>query len=181
MVESHFASEVRAKTIGPFQRQFELVVQALDHAAGKELSGLKIIEQKLTVPLEAGRHFLERFQPAASYLPAPGVEELARPSWRVVCPEVLEAFHQKERPDAMQAGSYQVAHADTFLARPVAPVLEQRPSHLLEQRRDSRLRHRAGFRAAYLIDGIAQIAPDVKTIQDVQRVGQPAGDDGKIG
>jgi len=61
----------------------------------------RIIEQNLAVALEGGRHFLDRFEPAASDLPAPGIKVLARPGWRVVCPEVFEGFHQKERPDAV--------------------------------------------------------------------------------
>jgi hypothetical protein len=89
MVESGFARSVGAKPIGSFQRQFEFIIQPLNHPAGIELFGLKVIEQKLAVPLEDGGCFLEWFEPAAPDLPTPGVEELSRPARRVVSPEVL--------------------------------------------------------------------------------------------
>lgn len=91
MIESDFSSEIAAEAIGFSERQFDLVVEPLDNAVGKLLSGFEIVEQKSAVTLKGGGHFLKLGQAAAGHSRAPGIEELSGPGRRPVGPEVLDA------------------------------------------------------------------------------------------
>src|SRR5579864_7440557 len=103
MIESDFSRQIGSKSVGFFQRQFELGVEAFDDAAGELLLRLEIVEQQAAVTLESGCHFLERIKPAVSDSNTPRVEELSGPSRRIVGPEMLEALGQQEGSDAAQA------------------------------------------------------------------------------
>lgn len=178
MIESDFPGEIAAEAVGFSQRQFELVVEPLDDAVRKLFSGLEIVQQKPAMTLEGGSHFLERVEPALGHARALGIEELAGPSGRHIGSEVFEAFHEHESPEAPQPAAHQLAHPPPLFGRPVAPVLQERPAHPLEQRGDASAWI---FGAADLVDRLGEIATDVKAIQNVQRLRQAGGDHAQIG
>src|SRR5215831_18841038 len=92
MIEGEFQDPVRAKSMRFSHGYFGLVVQTLHDAAGEQFLGTEIVEDEFAMVPERAGDFLHGLNAGAHSLPAPLIEELARPSRRVVFPELLERF-----------------------------------------------------------------------------------------
>src|SRR5450756_372804 len=112
MIESEFEDAEGAKAIGSSHGDFGLVVQPLDHAAGKLLFGLEIIEQQGAVSAQRACDHLYRFDAAVHGLIAPEVQEHAGPGGRVVFPELLKVLLEQIGADGLQVVAEQIAEAE---------------------------------------------------------------------
>src|SRR5208282_3347262 len=110
MKKGDFPSFIGAEAIGFSERHFDLIVQALDHAARNGLLSAEVVEQDLPVLGQTLGRLLEGCQAGAPNLSAPAVQELAGPGRRKVPPEVLKGRYQPIGADGRQTRTLQVAH-----------------------------------------------------------------------
>ena len=80
MVHGYFTGFVRPETVGFSECQFDLVVQALDDAAGKCLFSAEIVQENLPMFRQSGGDFFQRPQPRAPDCLTPSVQEFSGPS-----------------------------------------------------------------------------------------------------
>ena len=172
MIKSDLTSVFGSKTIAAFHRQFDFGIEALDDTAGKLTFCLEVVEEKRTVRAQGAGDFFEWFETAASDFHAPGIQELCRPSWGKVGPEVLEGFDQKEGSQGAQARALDLAHPAALGRGPVGAFFEEGPAHFLEQGIETGLDAGAGFFTPDVIDGFVELLDDVKAVQDMQGLGQ---------
>lgn len=92
MIEHDFSSSEGSEPIGFSGIQFELIVEALNNAAGNGLPGTKPIEKKLSMGTKHSRHFLHGLNSGPADSPTPAVQEYSRPVGRNIIPEKLKIF-----------------------------------------------------------------------------------------
>ena len=102
MIEREFQDAESAKTIGSSHGYFGLVVEPLDHTAGKLLPGLEIVEQQGTVSAQGAGDFLHRLDTGSQGLIAPEIQEHAGPGGRGVFPELLKIFFEEIGTDGLE-------------------------------------------------------------------------------
>ena len=181
MIESDFASVFGAKTVAPFQGQFDLGIETLDNAAGELAFGDEIVKEERAVGLEGTGHFLERLQATETDFAAPGIEEFRRPGWRAVGPKVLKGFDQKEGAKGAQRRTLNVLHAPTLTRSPVASLLEKDPTHLFEQGIQAGQGAGSSLLAPDIINGFVELFDDMKAVKDVQSLRQVTGGSVEVG
>ena len=114
MKEGEFEDAVGAEAVRFSRSDFGLVVQALDHAAGKLFFGLEVVEQKFAVSAQSASDLLHRLDAAAHGLSTPEVQEQASPMRRVVSPELLEVLLEQVSADGFQIVAEQIAEAEAL-------------------------------------------------------------------
>src|SRR5436190_23307581 len=114
MKQRDFSSFVGAKAVRFSESHFDLVVQALDHAARNRLLGAKVIEQHPPMLLQTGGDGLEWLEPRAPDALTPTIEELSSPGRRDIAPEVFKGRHQPIGAEGSQARPRQVPHPPAF-------------------------------------------------------------------
>src|ERR1700682_3094705 len=134
MIERKFQDTEGAKAIRSSHGYFGFVVQALDHAAGKLLSGLEIVEQQGTVSAQRAGDLLHRFDAGSHGLLAPEVQEHTGPSGRVIFPEMLRIFFEEIGADSLQVVAEQIAQAVLLLGGEILFTLQNTPARFLQQR-----------------------------------------------
>ena len=108
MIESHFSDFEGSEAVRFSDSDFDLVVQALDDAAGKLFPGAEIVEDEGSVGAEHLDDLLQGFDAGAHRLIAPLVEKLAGPGGRDVLPELVEVLFKNVGSDALQVVAQQV-------------------------------------------------------------------------
>src|ERR1017187_2965070 len=132
MIEGEFEDTEGAKTVGFSHGDFGFVVEALDDAAGNELLSAEIVEDQFAVLTKRPCDLLHGFDAGTHRLPAPLIEELCRPSGRVVIPELLKGFLEKVSADGPQVIPKQVAQAEALFGLQILFAFKQEPARLLQ-------------------------------------------------
>src|ERR1700681_1377805 len=124
MIERKFQDTEGAKAIRSSHGYFGFVVQALDHAAGKLLSGLEIVEQQGTVSAQRAGDLFHRLDAGSHGLLAPEVQEHAGPGGRVVFPELLKIFFEEIGPDGLEVVAEEISQTEFLLRGEILFALE---------------------------------------------------------
>jgi hypothetical protein len=132
VIEREFQDAEGAKAIGSSHGYFGLVVQPLDHTAGKLLPGLEIVEQQGTVSAQRAGDFLHWLDTGAQGLIAPEVQEHAGPGGRVVFPKLLKIVFEEIGTDGLEIVSKQISQTELLLRGEILFTLEYAPARLLQ-------------------------------------------------
>src|ERR1700730_17393698 len=132
--ETHRASCLRENlTSSSYGEGLEtIVVQPLDHTAGKLLSGLEIVEQQGAVSAQRAGDFLHRLNTGSQGLIAPEIQEHAGPGGRGVFPELLKIFFEEIGTDGLEVVAEQIAQTELLLRGEILFALEHAPARLLQ-------------------------------------------------
>src|SRR6266849_6121889 len=116
MIESQFEDFEGAESVRFSHSYFGFVVEPLDHTAGEQLVGSKVIEDEFAVLAQRPCDFLHGLDAGAHGLATPLIEELAGPGWGIVFPQPLEVFFEKIGTDGFQVEAEQIAETEFLLA-----------------------------------------------------------------
>ena len=133
MIEGDFQSSEGAEVVGATGDDSDLVVEALDGAAGKFPLGEEPIEDEWMMGANNWGDLLHGFDAAPQGALTPGVENAAGFVVGAIGPEVLEGFlEQGGSGGELLAGDQGVEPSTGVAPDPIA-LLEQGPAHALEQ------------------------------------------------
>src|SRR5712692_4064945 len=91
--------------------------------------------------------------------------------WGAVIPELLKGFLEKVSTDGLQVVTEQIAQPEELFGFQVLFAFEQQPARLLQHRHAALACHAARFSGADFVKRLVHFRHDVKTIEDVKRLG----------
>jgi len=133
--------------------------------------GAEIVEDEFAMIAERAGDFLHGLNAGAHSLPAPLIEELARPRRRVVFPELLEGFPEKVGSDGLEVVAEEIAESELLFVFEILTAFEQQPAGFLEDRVAALASHAARFLGAHLVKRLVHIGEDMEAVEDMQSLG----------
>src|SRR3954447_465224 len=99
------------------------------------------------------------------------IEELSGPCGRVVIPELLKRLLKKVSTYGLQVVAEQIAQPETLFRLQILFAFEQQPARLLQHGHAALARYAARFSRSDSVQCLVHFRHDVKTIEDVKRLG----------
>jgi hypothetical protein len=128
VIEREFKDAESAEAVRSSHGYFGFVVQALDHAAGKLLFGLEIVQQQRAMGAQCPGDLLHRLDAAAHGLITPEVQEHPGPGGGVVFPKLLKIFFEEIGTDGLKVVSEQITESELLLGSEVLFALQNAPA-----------------------------------------------------
>src|ERR1051325_1046146 len=128
MIEREFEHAIGAKAVGSSHGDFGLVIQALDHTAGKQLLSPEVVEDEFAVLAEGTGDLLHGLDARPHGLATPFIEEFTGPGGRVVVPELLKGFLEKISPDGLQVVAEEITKPEVLIESEIVTAAKQEPA-----------------------------------------------------
>lgn len=143
--------------------------------------GPKPVEDEPPVNPQHLGDLLHRLEPQARGARAPSVQELVSSGGRYVLPEELEVLLEQVDWRRFQVAVQEFLERDLLFLGEILRVLEQASAGPCQLRALSIGLEVFDLRGANLVDGLAYVTHDVKSIQDMRRLSRLLGNDPKVG
>jgi hypothetical protein len=180
MIEHNFRRPERSKPIGFSGSQFEFIVEALYDTAGNGLFGTKPVKQELPMRSKHSRNLLHWLDLRFHNTLTPPVQKFTCPVRRNVIPEKLEILLEQVTSNRFEVVSYKVGQFDFLIGRKILRPFKQAPSRMRKNGHQSLGFQIPRFLRPDFINGFVHMHHDMKTIQNVNRLGGFFSDDFQI-
>jgi len=180
MIEHNFRSPECSKPIRFSGSQFEFIVEAFHNTTGNGLFGTKPIEQKLPMRSKHPGNLHHRLDSGLHGTFAPPIQKFSCPVRRNVIPEELKILLKQVTPNSLKVVSQKIGQLDFLIGRKILRAFKQAPSRMGKNGHQPLGFHLPRFLRPDFINGLVHMQRNMKTVQDMNRLGGFFSDDFQI-